>query len=85
VLCTEGSYIFLEDPPNLFAVRCDENVPSTRYQVDASTVYGGIAGPDALHDGDRIRVEYAIEECPDDDSYCSWERLFATNITRVSP
>ena len=83
-VCTDGTFIPVEFPPNLFALRCDEDVPSTRYQVTAATAYEGVAGLAALRDGDRIRVEYVVEQCLEGQD-CSWPRLIATKVMTVSP
>jgi len=67
-LCTEGTF---QRVPSLgehvVAVRCAEGERGAAFQttdqtaVEPATV-GGITG---LQDGDRVRVEFIVKECPD--------------------
>ena len=66
-LCTEGPFVMMPEPANRVSLRCNEDSPTTGYLLSEATAFepaevGGLSG---IQDGDRIRVEYTVKECPD--------------------
>ena len=88
LVCTEGTLRRFESLPNSVGVACDAEapVPGSTFAIADTTVVepATLGGVDALRDGDRVTIEYRVEECPQGQS-CGWSRqLVATKITVVS-
>ena len=97
-ICTEGNIITAPvEPPNLLFVRClDPDDPAyspprhvggfetTEQTVVEPTAVGELQG---LAEGDRVRVEFTVKECPQSLLDCSPDSitLVATKITRLAP
>ncbi len=89
LVCTEGTLSRPESLPNSVIITCVAEAfpPGTSFAIAETTVVepATLGGVDALRDGDRITIEYRIEECPQGQS-CGWTRqLVATKITVVNP
>ena len=87
LLCTEGSYVPIDFPPGRLAVSCDTGVPGTTYQISDETVFepASLDGLQGLREGDRIRLEYVIDQCPEDVIGCFGQSLVATKVTALNP
>ena len=87
LLCTEGSYVPIDFPPGRLAVRCDTGVLYTTYQISDETVFepAGLDGLQGLREGDRVRLEYVIDQCPEDVIGCFGQSLAATKVTALNP
>ena len=88
LLCTEGAYVPIDvPPPGELAVRCDTGVPGTTYQISDETVFepASLDGLQGLREGDRVRIEYVIDQCPEGVFDCFWQLLAATKVTALDP
>ncbi len=88
--CAEGLFRpSSEEQPLIVAVRCSEDESATGYETTDETVVepATIGGLDGLQEGDRVRVEYFIKECPDSLRDCDAFSVtpVATKITVLSP
>ena len=81
-VCTQGRVHFPEFPPDVISVGCTQYRTTTDTEVVPATV-GGLG---RLEDGEFVRVEFTIEECPDLDPLCMWPTaVVATRITVGAP
>ena len=88
LVCTEGTLSHSESLPDSVRITCDTQAasPGATFAIADNTVVepATLGGVDALRDGDRVMIEYRIEECPEGLS-CGWSRqLVATKITVVN-
>ncbi len=89
IVCTEGTLSRSESLPNSLGITCgaEAAMPGSTFAIADTAVVepATLGGVDALRDGDRVTIEYRVEECPQGQS-CGWTRqLVATKITVVNP
>jgi hypothetical protein len=90
VVCTDGTLTLQALGTDVIALTCgpEAAIPGSTYRTTEETAVlpatiGGLSG---LRDGDRVIVEYSVQQCSDGDIYCwSPSALVATKITVRDP